>query len=127
MSVYVYFLLKYDVSVSLSKLGFHGGGICFLSSAFQSIPAKNGWHLTSSASRAPEPSRSAGSRTSSLEMRFCAAGENKFYVKPRSKAHRKLQLRVENVVEHVLPVLIIKRRLRVKEQRPRPTNPAIIS
>ena len=78
-SCYVYFLLKYDVSVSLIKLGFQGGGICLFSRAFQSKPSKKGWLLISSASPKPDPSRKAGSLTSSLEIRFDAAGEKRLY------------------------------------------------
>ena len=41
---------KHDVSSSEETFGLNGGGTCLLQSASQSIAAKNGWFLISSAS-----------------------------------------------------------------------------
>ena len=71
--------MKYDVSVSFISVGFHGGGLCLFSSAFQSNPSKNGCTLMSSESPAPDPSLSRGSLMRRREIRFDAFGEKRFY------------------------------------------------
>lgn len=68
------------MSVSFIRVGFHGGGICLFSNAFQSNPSKNGCALSSSASFCPEPNRNVGSRTKSRVMRLHARGEKRFYL-----------------------------------------------